>query len=298
MEYNVNQIDVSYDFTINGISYIGSPKANTAMYVSKKVAHLLENVRTIQNCLVFAEEGMEVDTQLRKNNCIIFSKNPQRSYAEFANDFARQKCELEKGRKYTLTKDGYYLGENVRIGEGAYIEPMVLIGHDVIIGNNASISAGSIIKNAAIGDDFVCNEHAVIGSPSFTMYEDEERNKYRIPSLGKVVIGNHVEIGACNNIAAGGCSDTIIEDYVKLDALVHIGHEVHIHKNAELTAGVIVAGFVDIGERSYFGVNSVIRNRAVIGADSFIGMGAVVVKDVAPGITVAGNPAKVFERVK
>ena len=70
-----------------------------------------------------------------------------------------------------------------------------------------------------------------------------------------------MEIGAYDNISAGCCGDTIIEDYAKLDVLIHIGHEAHIHKNVELIAGTIVGGFADIGDNAYVGMNSSIRNR-------------------------------------
>ena len=292
MEYFVNKLDPNYNFTIDGVSYIGNPRENTAVYISKKVSHLVKNLETVQNCLVFAEEGIDVADALKWKNCFIFCRNPQLSYAKFVNGFVEKKQKTDSKRKYSLTSGGYYQGENVRIGRNAYIEPGCQIGHDVVIGSNAVILAGSIIKNAVIGDDFFCNENAIIGSSSFTMYEDENGNKCRIATLGKVIIGNYVEIGACNNIAAGGCGDTIIEDYVKLDGLIHIGHEAHLHKNVELTAGIIVAGFADIGENAYIGINSSIRNRISIGNGSVIGMGSNVTRDVESGKTVVGNPAK------
>lgn len=294
MEYNVREIDGRYDFTVNGVSYIGSPKAHTAMYVTKKVSHLLENIRGLAGCLVFAENGIEVDGALQEKNCLVFSDNPQLAYVRFVSRLAKQREQEEQRRKYTLTEGGYYLGEAVQIGENVHIEPTALIGHDVIIGKNAWIGAGAVIKNAVIGDDFLCNDHAVIGAPGFTMCEDEEGNKLRIPSLGRVVIGNFVEVGVGDNISVGSSGDTVIEDYVKLDALIHIGHDVHLKKNVELTAGAIVGGFDQIGERAYCGLNASIRNRVSVGADSLIGMGAVVTKSVEPGITVVGNPARKF----
>lgn len=298
MEYNVREIDERYEFTVNGASYIGSPKAHTAMYVTKKVSRLLGNIRGLAGCLVFAEEGIEADPALQEENCFVFSSNPQLAYVRFIAQLAEQLEKEEQGRKYTLTEEGYYLGENVQIGENAYIEPMVLIGHDVVIGKNAVIRAGAVIKNAVIGDHFVCNAHAVIGSPGFTMCEDEEGNKLRIPSMGRVLIGNFVEVGMGDNISVGSSGDTTIDDYVKLDVLIHIGHDAHIQKNAELTAGAIVGGFDQIGERAYCGLNAAIRNRVSVGADGFIGMGAVVTKDVESGVTVVGNPARKFERTK
>ena len=113
----------------------------------------------------------------------------------------------------------------------AYIEPGCFIGHNVKIGDNARILYGSVIKNAVVGDNFLCNEYALIGANGFNMAEDLDGNKIRIPSLGYVIIGNNVEIGAYNNISCGSGGDTIIEDWVKIDAHVHLGHDVHLKKN-------------------------------------------------------------------
>lgn len=291
MEYNVKEWNPAYDFTISGVSYIGNPKPNTAMYITKKVEHLLKNLRGTSNCLIFAEEGMEIPEPLKKENCFSLSDNPQRAYAEFVQMFDQMRQERDRQRKYQLMPEGYYRGENVSIGENAYIEPGCVIGHDVTIGKNARILAGSVIKNAKIGDDFLMNENSVIGAPAFTMAEDENGNKFRIPALGKIKIGNDVEIGPQNNIACGSNSDTILEDYVKLDGLVHIGHDAHLCKNVEITAGGIFAGFVYAGEHAYTGVNACIRNRISIGDHCIIGMGATVVASVPSGVTVAGNPA-------
>ncbi|MCM1236705.1 MAG: hypothetical protein NC489_42055 [Ruminococcus flavefaciens] len=271
---------------------------NTAMYVTKKVDYLIKNLEHFQNCLVFAEEGIEVPDRLREGNCFVFCKNPKLSYARLANYFAEEKRNVDSIRKYKMIDVGYYIGENVQIGADAYIEPNCLIGHDVVIGANAVILSGSTIKNAIIGDNFFCNENAVIGASGFTMCEDENGNKYRIPTLGKVIIGNYVEIGACDNISAGGCGDTVIEDYVKIDALVHIGHDVHIHKNAELPAGTIVGGFSDIGEGAYIGINSSIKNRILVGNHSMVGMGSNVTRNVEAKKTVVGNPAREYIKAK
>lgn len=164
------------------------------------------------------------------------------------------------------------------------------------IGDNARIYAGSVIKNSIIGNNVIVNEKAVIGANGFTMANDEDGNKIRIYSLGKVIIGNDVEIGTNDNISRGSGGDTIIEDSVKLDALIHIGHDVHLHKNVEITAGAVIGGFVDAQEGAYVGINAVVRNRVTLGSNSFIGMGATVTKSVNNGVIVVGNPAKPFDK--
>jgi UDP-3-O-[3-hydroxymyristoyl] glucosamine N-acyltransferase len=296
MRFPISKIYAQFDFDITGASYAGMPRDNTMMYVTKKVEHLVENLHGHKECLCFIDMSTKVAEDIDKSNAIIRSANPAYAYAKFATEMQNQLRREEIKDSYRLTPEGYYVGSNVTIGTNAYIEPGVLIGHNVKIGNNAVILSGAVLKHCEIGDDFICNENAVIGDYSFTMAEDDNGNKFRIPSLGRVLIGDHVEVGACNDVAIGACGDTILEDYVKLDGLVHIGHEAHLHKNVEITAGAIVAGFVEIGEKGYLGVNTSIRNRISLGANCVIGMGAVVTKAVDDDLTVVGNPARKFEK--
>lgn len=296
MDYNVNKDFPQFNFTVSGASYAGKPRNNTIMYITKKVGHLVENLKGHSECLCFLENGISVSDEIVSCNGFVFCDNPQLEYARFASKFANWIRQEEMKHSYILEDGGYYIGKNVVLGKNAYIEPGVIIGHNVRIGDNAVILAGAVIKHAVIGNDFICNENAVIGDYSFTMAEDEEGNKIRIPALGRVIIGNDVEIGACNDVAIGACGDTVLDDYVKLDGLIRIGHEAHLHKNTEITAGAIIAGFVEMGENSYLGINSSIRNRIKLGDNSIIGMGAVVTKDVEDNSTVAGNPAKLFVR--
>ena len=296
MFFSVSNIYPQFNFAITGASYAGNPRDNTVMYITKKVERLVLNLKGHKNCLCFVDENIQVPDEIESNNAFIYSTNPAYSYATFASKMERMIKEEENAAGYKLTDGGYYVGNNVVIGGNAFIEPGVLIGHNVIIGDNATIMSGSRIKHAIIGDNFVCNENAVIGDYSFTMAEDENGDKFRIPCLGRVVIGDSVEIGACNDVAAGACGDTIIEDYVKLDGLVHVGHEAHLHKSVEITAGAVIAGFVELKEKAYMGVNSCVRNRISVGENTVIGMGAVVTKSIEDNATVVGNPARLFEK--
>lgn len=282
---------------IDSASYIGNPVDFTIMFISKKVNVLIVNLEGHKGCIVFAETGIDLSALSNvtlKDNVIIEDDNPQYLYAKFANVIADKRREEERERHYTLTEGGYYVGENTKIGDGTTIEPGCLIGHDVVIGANSQILYGAVIKNAIIGNNAIINEYAVIGSYGFTMALDENGNKFRIPTLGKVVIGDNVEIGAHDNISCGSGGNTVIEDYSKIDALVHLGHDVHFARNVEVTAGGIIGGFVDAADGAYVGINAVLRNRIKIGQNAIIGMGSTVTKSVDANITVAGNPARPF----
>lgn len=140
-----------------------------------------------------------------------------------------------------------------------------MIGHGVRIGKNARILARTVIKNAVIGDNFICGENNTIGTYGFIMADDDSKNKIRIPSLGGVLIGNNVEVGSSANISRGSAEDTVIEDNVKIDALVHIGHDVYIHRNVEITASAVIGGFDELMEGVYVGINAAVRNRRRVG---------------------------------
>jgi len=279
---NVKRFVEDKEFEIVGVSYIGTPKSNTAMFMTRKVGHLLSELDKVDECLVFAENGMEVPKTLIEKHAFHFSDHPQLSYVEVTTLFEEERFVLEKKSKFHLTMDGYYLNEDVEIPEDAYIEPGCVIGPDVQIGEKAIILAGTIIRHASIGNSFLANQNAVIGANGFTMTEDE--------------IGNNVEVGSNNNISCGSAGDTILEDNVKLDTLIHVGHDVHLHRNVEVTAGVTIGGFVEAEEGAYIGIGSILRNRIDIGEKCVIGMGSNVTKSVEPKVVVVGNPAKPFTK--
>lgn len=283
---------------IKEVSYVGKPRNNTAMFVAKKVEHLLANLKNIHGCKVFVENTIEIPSELAANNEFIKTLTPQLDYAKYVTEIAIEKQLLEQKRKYTLEVGHYYIGENVSIGKNTIIEPGCFIGHDVTIGDNAIIKSGAKIRNANIGDNFIAGENCTIGTSGFTMADDENGNKYRIPTLGKITIGNNVEIGALSNISCGSAGNTTINDYVKIDSFVHIGHDVTIGDNVEIPAGAIVGGFVILEDEAYVGINATLRNRIHIGKKAFVGMGAVVTKGVDDNVTVVGNPAKPFEKNK
>lgn len=273
-------------------SYAGAPKDNTAMYISKKVEHLLENLYQVSGCTVFVETGMTIPEELSVKHRFIITDNVQGAYADYLKDIEKRIQEQDRQRGYELTQGGYYIGKNTIIGNNTYIEPGCFIGHDVTIGENTIIKAGAVIKNCQIGNNCLINEMALIGANGFNMARDKENKLIRIPSLGKVMIGDNAEIGAQDNISRGSAGNTFIADNVKLDALVYIAHDVYIEKNVEIAGGTSVGGFCHIGEDTFIGFNTSIKNRIKIGKNVTVGMGSVVLKEVESNSIVYGHPAR------
>jgi UDP-3-O-[3-hydroxymyristoyl] glucosamine N-acyltransferase len=297
-KYNVNKLSSSYNFDITGVSYVGNPLNNTVMYVTKKVETLVKNIGVNSNCLIFVEDGTYIPEELKKNNLFVSTKNPQKDYAEFVMQMDKIIIENNKSRKYKLTEGGYYIGENVQIGENTKIEPLAFIDHDVVIGKDSYIKAGATIRNCIAGDGLVACERCTIGTYGFTMMVDDNGDRQRIPTLGKVIIENNVEVGALTNISCGSAGNTILKSNSKIDSLVHIGHDVCIDESVEIAAGAIIGGFAVIKKNTFVGINSAIRNRKEVGINSYIGMSSAVVNDVADNNVVIGVPAKFLRENK
>lgn len=173
------------------------------------------------------------------------------------------------------------IGQNVVIESGCKIAEGVVIEHNVVIHSGTQIGKNSRIRS--------CSS---IGGDGFGFERLEDGTPLRFPHLGGVIIGENVEVGSCAAVACGTLSDTIIEDYVKIDNLVHIAHNCLIRKGAFIIACAEISGGVVIGENAWVAPNSCTHQKITVGDDAVIGLGAVVTKSVAAGVTVAGNPAR------
>lgn len=143
-----------------------------------------------------------------------------------------------------------------------------------------------------LGENVRIGPNCTIGFEGFGFEGDKDGVYQRFPHVGKVILGDNVEIGANTCIDRGALEDTIIGEGTKIDNLVHVAHNVRIGKNCLIVALTCLGGGVIIEDGAYVGIGAGIRNQITIGEKAFIGMGAVVVKDVDPGVTVIGNPAK------
>lgn len=219
-----------------------------------------------------------------KYRCFIYTQNPRYTFFSLMQYFSM--AEKKKSR-----------GNNVFIAESAKIDDSVIIGHNCIIGENVRIGKNTIIsnnvvlENAVIGEEVIIKSGTVIGERGFG-YVKGERGYIPIIHQGGVRIGNRVEIGSNVCVDRGVMEDTIIEEGVKIDNLCHIAHNVHIGKNSMIIALSMIGGSAEIGEGVYIAPGTKILDHCKIGRESFVGMGAVVLKDVVERDVVIGTPAK------
>jgi UDP-3-O-[3-hydroxymyristoyl] glucosamine N-acyltransferase len=174
-----------------------------------------------------------------------------------------------------------FVGNGVWIGERTRVEPNVVIGDDVHIGNDCWLKSG-----------------CVIGEPGFGLERDEDGTPLRMLHFGGVEIGDRVEIGALTTVCRGTLGPTIVEDDAKIDDHVHIAHNVRVKKKAFVIACAELSGGVVVGDSAWIGPNASVLEQVRIGDRALVGLGAVVLRDVAADTTVVGNPARVLERKK
>jgi len=153
------------------------------------------------------------------------------------------------------------------------------------------LDCGDRLDMVRVGSCFKVGTNTVIGGEGFGFAKDGDK-WIRMPHIGRVIIGDNVEIGSNCTIDRGCLDNTIIGNGVKIDNMCHIAHSCKIGDNTIITAGVIFSGSVTVGKNVWIAPNSTIKNGITIGDNAFIGIGSNVIKDVPEGATVYGNPAR------
>ena len=189
---------------------------------------------------------------------------------------------------------GTQLGAFCSIGKGAVIGEDVIVAPGCVIGENVRIGDQSVLHGnvtayagVRIGQRVIVHAGAVLGSDGFGMARDGEGWR-KIPQIGGVLIGNDVEIGANTTIDRGALDDTVIEDGVKLDNQIQIGHNVHVGANSAFAGCVGIAGSARIGRRCTIGGGSVVLGHLEIADDVHIGAATVVTKSIRKAGDYAG----------
>ena len=223
------------------------------------------------------------------SNCgggaLIHSLNPR-----FA--FAKALIAIDQNIGFDAPTEPPQLGEGVIVSSSAVLGRGVVVGARSVIGHHVVISDGVVI-----GEDCVIKSNSVIGEAGFGFERDDSGVPVRMLHLGNVTIGDRVEIGSLNTVCRATLGNTIIEDDVKTDDHVHIAHNCRVRRGALLTACVELSGGVEVGEFAWIGPNSSIIQKVVLGANAFVGIGSNVTKSVPNGVTVVGNPARIFRAV-
>jgi UDP-3-O-[3-hydroxymyristoyl] glucosamine N-acyltransferase len=174
------------------------------------------------------------------------------------------------------------IGDGCSIGAGSYVGPGVVIGAEGVIYPNVSI-----YRDCVIGRRVIIHSGAVIGADGFGIAMDGER-WIKVPQIGRVSIGDDVEIGANTTIDRGAIDDTVIEDGVKLDNQIQVGHNVRIGAHTAIAACVGIAGSSRIGRYCRIGGASGIAGHLSIADRVEISAHTLITKSISEAGTYTG----------
>ena len=202
--------------------------------------------------------------------------NPYAAFAVLSRIFHTPPMPQAGVHALAAVADDCRIGAQVSIAAGAVIAAGVTLGDECVIGPNCFVGEGStagarcrlapgvaLMHDVHLGDDVLIHANAVVGSDGFG-YANDQGDWLKIMHSGRVVIGNAVEIGANTTIDRGTLEDTVIEDGVKIDNLVQIGHNVRIGAHTVVCGCVGISGSTKIGRHCLIGGAAGIHNNLTI----------------------------------
>lgn len=239
----VNKLEPLDSATEGAITFLTSSKYQSELAATKASAVILK----------------KEDSEQCPVNCLVID-NPYLGYAKIAQALYPDNVLFGIAASAVIAESVLidnicYVGANSVVGENSVLGEGVVVGAGCVIGDNVKIGKGSKIHaNVTIYDNAIIGEHAlilsgaVIGSDGFGLAPDAGGKWLRIPQLGRVILGNHVEVGANTTIDRGALEDTVIADGVKLDNQIQIAHNIKIGENTAIAACTGIAGSTTIGK--------------------------------------------------
>jgi len=197
---------------------------------------------------------------------LIRVKNAYESFAELLRLYEQNKPRKSGISKLSSISESASLGselyigdftvisDHVTLGNGVMLYPHVYIGDHVKIGEGTILHPGvKIYDGCEIGAHCVIHAGAILGGDGFGFAPSQENNYQKVPQVGKVIIEDHVEVGANTTIDRATMGATILRKGVKLDNLIMIGHNVEVDENTVMAAQTGVSGSTRIGKNCMFG---------------------------------------------
>lgn len=189
-----------------------------------------------------------------------------------------------------IIEAGAVIAEGVELGDNCWIEANAVVGRNVQIGKDCHIGPNASLSHAVIGQGTRIYPGARIGQDGFGFAIDPAGH-VKVPQLGRVIIGDHVEIGANTCIDRGAGPDTVIGDGTWIDNSVQIGHNVKIGKGCVIVAQAGIAGSATLEDYVVVAAQGGVAGHLTIGTGAQIAAQSGIMQDVPAGEKVMGSPA-------
>jgi len=244
----------------------------------------VDHPKYYDKCINSAASFIIINKQatIPEGKAILIVDNPFEAYCKIVNHFRP----FEPATKM--------ISDDLIIGEDTVVYPGVFIGNHVSIGKNCIIYPNvTIMDHCTIGDNVIIQSGTIIGSNAFYYNTKKNRDVWykKMPSCGRVIIEDDVEIGSGCTIDRGVSHDTRIGQGTKMDNQVHIGHDTTVGKNCLFAAQVGIAGAVEIGNGVTLWGQVGVNKTLAIGDNATILAQSGVPGDIEPGTVHFGSPS-------
>jgi UDP-3-O-[3-hydroxymyristoyl] glucosamine N-acyltransferase len=182
---------------------------------------------------------------------------------------------------------------SAQIGDQTVIHPETRIDAGVKIGAQCVIHRGTWLQAGA-----VIRDNTVIGAEGINAYKGQDGRQRRFPHFASVIIGENAEIGAGAVVVRGILNSTRIGRNTVIGNLSNIGHVVEIGEKVWMSVGCLIGGHTRIEDGATLGMGVAVKDNITIGSKAQVGMASVVVKSVASGVSVFGNPARAIPPIQ
>lgn len=292
-EASVNDVSKIEDGLPGTLSFLANPKYEKYIYDT-------------QSSVVIVNDDFEAKQAVKAT--MVRVKNAYESFAALLRLYEQSKPKKSGISKLAAIDESASLGKDLFVGEFTVVSADVSLGNgvqlypQVYVGDNVSIGEGSIIhpgvkiyEGCEIGANCVIHAGAIIGGDGFGFAPNQENNYEKVPQVGRVIIEDHVEIGANTTVDRATMGATIIRKGVKLDNLIMIGHNVEIDENTVIAAQSGISGSTKVGKNCMFGGQVGLIGHLNIANGVKIAAQSGITKDIKDeGIIVQGSPAFEF----
>jgi len=182
------------------------------------------------------------------------------------------------------------IGDHAKLGKRCLVGANAVIGPGVVLGDDVRVGACASVSHSLVGSRVRIYPGARLGQDGFGFAPDR-KGFVKVPQLGRVIVGDDVEIGANSTVDRGAGPDTVIGPGTMIDNLVQIGHNVQIGRQCVLVSQTGISGSTKLGDFVMIGGQGGLSGHLNIGSGAKIGAQAGVMRDVPAGETVIGAPA-------
>ena len=236
-----------------------------------------------------------------KSMVLLLTERPYLAYAKIAqafypvdepNGLIAETAFVDKTSRVgegTSIGAGVVIKENVQIGSRCKIDENAIIGAGVKIGDDCRIGVSASVYFSLIGSRVVLYAGVRLGEAGFGFAASSEQF-VTLPQLGRVIVGDDVEIGANTTVDRGSGSDTVIGNRCRIDNLVQIAHNVTLGEGCILVSQSGIAGSTKVGNHVVIGGQAAIAGHLSIGDKVKIGGQSGILKDIPPGEQYGGSP--------